>query len=233
MKFSQLLILSLLGLSFSAQATTLGLSDPLGNPASAGNVGYALWDSFVNAASYPTVVFSNAAPGASDTGLFTATLSSNGGGSVTGSGDRIYNGVAASSGVFNLSIDGTVTASIDTVTLQIKMTPPDASTGLTSLTFLTVTLNELSGTVAQSNSGTGEMVSSQELGVVTYTWSGLNLSAGSPLDFSITSPASGHVSIDALRVDASAVPEPSVVLLAGVGISLSLWMARRRRVRLN
>ena len=217
----------LLGFHLPAGATLLGLNDPLGNPS--GGVGYAIWDSFTNGGTYPALVFDDALPGTGDEDLFIATLSSDGGGSVTGTGDRMYNGIAASSGVFNLSIEGTVTASIDTITLQIKMTPPDEATGLTRLTFFTVTLNGLGGTAVQTNSGTGELVGSQELGVVTYTWSGLDLDAGNSLDFSITSPASGHVSVDAIRVDASAVPEPSAVILIGVGVSVSLWVARRRR----
>ncbi len=224
---------ALLAFSFRVEATTTGLSEPLGDPASDAGIGYSLWDSFVNSASYPNVVFSNAAPGAVDTDLFTATLSSNGGGSVTGGGDRIYNGIAASSGAFNLTIDGTVTASIDTITLQIKMTAPDESTGLTILTFFTVTLNGEGGSVVQTNFGTGETVGSQELGVITYTWSGLSLGTGDSLAFSITSPASGHVSVDALRVDASAVPEPSALMSGAIGLSICVWMSRRRKAALR
>ncbi len=232
MKTSPLLVVGLLAFSFSAQATTLGLSDPLGNPASTADVGYALWDSFADADSGSVLAFSNAAPGSSDTDRFSPlSLSvSMTGGMVTGSGVRIYNGVGADSAAFNLTLDGTVTAGIDTITLQLKFTTPDTATGLTRLTFFTVNLNGLpAASVVQTNSGTGEIAGGNEQGVVTYSWANLNWESGQNISLSITSPASGHVSVDAVRVDASAVPEPSTYVLLALSLCATLFLGKRHR----
>lgn len=231
MKTRSLLILGLLKLSVSVQATTLGLSDPLGNPVSSGEVGYALWDSFTDADPLTPLTFAGTAPGSADSDLFSATLSANmTGGSATGSGDRLYNGVGASSAAFNLTLNGSVAASIDTITIQIKMTKPDVATGLVRETFFsTATLNGIAGTAALTNAGTGELFSGNEMGVISYTWSGLDLNSGESFAFLLQSPASGHVSVDAIQVDASAVPEPTVAALAGLGLAAALFRERFSR----
>lgn len=233
MKKLSLTALAVALVATSSYATTLGINPaPLQDPATWPQVGYALWDTFTDADPTGGFAFSNANPGAFDTDIFTAKLSaiSMTGGSAAGGGDRIYNGVGPNSAAFNLAINGTVTAfSIDTITLQIKMTPPDVATGLTRLTFFTVTLNGQSVTPVQTNANTGDpLIGGQALGVIQYTWTGLNLNQGDAFNFSITSPASGHVSVDALRVDASVVPEPTTGMLLGLGL-VTLALKRRQR----
>lgn len=221
----------LTGLAASAQATTTLLNPaPLGDTSST-TVGYAVWDTFTDLDASGALSLNSSTPTAGDTDVL-ATLNltaSMTGGSVAGAGDRIYNGVGASSAAFNLGLAGTAGTSIDTIKLQLKVTPPDVATGLTRTTFFNVTLNGITVTPVETVSGSGEMVGGFSLGVIEYTWSGLNLEAGDALNFVITSPASGHVSLDALRIDASTVPEPSALLLAAAaGVCLS---AKRRRPR--
>jgi len=228
---SVLAAISLLGMACAAQATLLGLTDPLGAPSS-GSVGYATWDTFVDAdtVSNSAISILPASPTSSNTDVFSANLSGSMGGSVTGSGDRIYNGTGATSAAFNLTISGTILVNINTITLQIKLTPPS---GYTQTNFFNVSLNSTAGSAVLTDDGTGEIVNGGEMGVITYTWTNLDLQADSAFNIVITSPAAGHASVDAFRLDAStsAVPEPSTyaMLLAGVGIVL--WVKRRRFAR--
>lgn len=225
-----LVAVSALGMASFANATTLGLEDPLysGRP----DVGYALWDTFVDELPGVGVTVTNAAPGATDGQMFSAaTLSAtlSGGGSVASNSgnDRLYNGWQAASVAFNFTLSATASAGIEMVTLQIKYTNP--SSGARFGFFDLVTLNGNNATYfAETNDGTGEIFSSQEMGVVRYTWTGLSLQANDALNFAIQSPATGHVSVDAIRLDASAVPEPSTyaMLIAAVGL---VYLVKRRR----
>lgn len=198
------------------------------------NVGYAFWDNFTDLQAGTGVLITNETPDATDSDYFTATFSGSlsGGGSVTGAGDRIYNGQGAGSVAFNLSIDGTVSSNIDTITLQIKMTSPDAGIGLTRETFFTVTLNGRTASVITQSGDTSETPGSgQYMGVAYYTWTDMNLTNGGIIDLDITSPASGHVSVDGVRLDASAVPEPSTYALIALGLGVIAWKARHRALR--
>lgn len=232
MSLSKFLALSIVGIVASssiASATINGLStNPFGDP----SVGYATFDTFTSTGAYPTVKVTNQAPGLESTesgsatggSIFTATLSADMGGSAAGSGARIYNGVGAGSSAFNVSIDGVAHQEITTLSLQIKFTKGD---GYDFDNFFALTLNGVAATgVVTVGDGSLGLLNGSDVGVVQWTWTGLSLAPGSNFSLGITSPAAGHVSIDALRVDV--VPEPStyaLIGLAGVGFAL----ARRRR----
>lgn len=212
--------LAVLGMTTVAGATTLGLR--------AANTPAVTWDTFVdadgNASPFTTLSFSNASPGiTAGTPEYTATLSASmTGGSVTGSGDRLYNGIGGGNAAFNLTINGTALQNIETLYLFVKMTTPD---GGTRQNFLNVALNGTPDTTADVyNSGTGETAGGFEQGVIFYGWSGLNILNGQNFSFTITSPASGHVSLDAIQL--STVPEPTALGLVGAA---GLMALRRRR----
>lgn len=203
----------------AAHATTIGLPVVSSAP-------HALWDTFADENTEAGVTITDAAPGSADTAAFTASLSATltGGGMVTGSDDRIYNGAGPLSVAFDLTIDGTAGNEIDTLYLWLKFTLPDPSSGLDRTTFFSPTLNGVAATATQINAGTGEATGGQEMGVVQYVWTGLNLESGEAFSFSITSPASGHVSLDAIQI--ATVPEPTAMALLGIG---GLAMLSRRR----
>ncbi len=203
------------GLVLTAQATTVGI------PAADGS--YALWDTFTDAnPGYPALEFSAATPTVASTSDFSALLSASMGGSVTGSGDRIYNGVGAGSGAFRLSIDGTATSPLTDLILVLKMTPPSSGT---IQDFFTVTLDGHAATGSYLGT-TGETIGGGEMSIITFSWTGLSIAASENFVLSLTSPADGHVSVDSIQLSPAIVPEPSVALLGGLGM---LGMLRRRR----
>lgn len=227
--------IALLSFAGAVKATTIGMdhSNPIGEQETT-EVGYVYWDSFVDQNPDAGVTLTDETPDYSNGRNITdAVLSGSlsGGGSVTGSGDRIYNGSGASSVAFDLTIEGTLTADIQTISLQLKMSTPDVSTGLNRLTFFTVTLNGMTASaVVETNSNTGEVISGQTYGVVTYYWTGLNLAANSDFTFLLSSPSLGHVSLDGVRVDASTVPEPSTYAMMALGLGMVFFVVRRRKV---
>lgn len=211
-----LTLLASLGLAVAAQATTVGIPTATGS--------YALWDTFSDAdPGYPALEFVDAAPTAVSDGAFSGLLSASMSGSVTGSGDRIYNGVAAASGAFGMTIDGTATAPLTELTLVLKMTPPSSG----SLEeFFTVMLDGTATTGTFLGSSGENLGMGGDLSLVAYSWSGLSIGATDSFHLSLTSPADGHVSLDALQLSQGVIPEPSVALLGGLGL---LGCLRRRR----
>lgn len=208
-----------LAVSLSAQATTLGIPTPVGS--------YAFWDTFTNTGSYPNVSFTNALPGSSEDSAFSATLSASMQGLVSGAGDRIYNGVMADSAAFNLTLNATAAISMSSITLIVKATDPDLSTGLTYTDFFTVSLDGVTPTTVTLLGTTAEDVGGHIPGIIQYTWTGLNIVASQNFAISITSPASGHVSVDGLMLSQGVIPEPTALGLATLGLGV-LLMRRRR-----
>jgi hypothetical protein len=203
-----------------ARATNLGYdSDPLGTT----GVGYAFWDTF------STINFANRNPDSSSgAGFFTGTLASfNLGGMVLGSGDRLYSGSGPTPNAFDLAISGTAGEGAKTIVLQLKFTSP--SVGV-PLDFYTISLAGVGAPTSTTLYGTS--VESQTFNIVKYTWTGLNLSAGSTLDFGITSGAD-HVSLDGLYLGVSAVPEPHEYALGVCGLLAAVALFRRRRSALT
>jgi hypothetical protein len=222
-KVFSIIPVTLIAMSAAAHATTLGIPGSLGSS--------AFWDTFVDSVPGPPsgpLVFTNAAPGTSDTSAFSATLSANmAGGVVSGAGDRIYNGNAALSAAFNLTLNGTVTASITTLTLVVKSTNPDPGTGLTYTDFFNIQLDGQAATTITFSGTTSESFSGQVMGVTQYTWTGLNLAATDTFAITITSPDSGHVSVDGIQLSQGVVPEPTAAALIGLG-AVTMLLRRRR-----
>lgn len=216
----------LLATSRDAEATTLGI------PSFVNYGSYAHWDSF------SAKTFTNETPDAANTSLITATFnhtfpaSPANAGALTGSGDRLYNGQGASSVAFNGLINGTVSGPVDSLILLLKLTPPDVATLLTRTTFFTVDLTTSLGNPTdlapiEINSHTGEVIGSDPplpMGVIRYLWTGLGLDASDTFSISVTSPASGHVSLDGLYL--TTIPEPASASILALGCLL--LMARRR-----
>jgi PEP-CTERM putative exosortase interaction domain len=213
MKFRTLavLALSVCAVSGVSRATPIGIPDP--------NFG-TFWDTFSG------IAFEDAT-GTGTNPFMNVTLSAaNGGGIITGSGDRYYSGVGPNTAAVDFSINGTALIALDSITVYLKYTNPAEMTGVWA-DYFTVTLNGVSTTQVELG-GTGEFVSDQEMGVVRLTWTGLNIGAGETFEISITRPASGlgepgHVSIDGIQV----VPEPATLGLVSLGLGF-LAMRRRR-----
>lgn len=199
-----------LGYVTSANATVLGLPDP--------NYG-TLWDTF------SSVTFSDAT-GTGSNPFMAATLSStSGSGSITGGGDRLYSGNGGSTAAVGLTISGTASVELDSITVYLKYTA--ASNGQV-LNYFTVTLDGQNGT--QFSLGpTTEVVTGQNMNIVSVTWTGLDIDPNEAFSISISRPAAGpgqpgHVSIDAVQV----VPEPTTGALIAAGLGLAALSRRRR-----
>lgn len=206
----------------------------------ASSVGFPVWtvtNAFFD--TFPAKTFVGDAPDAANTTLFSVTAnntfpSTGGAGAVTGGGDRLYNGWAASSVAFNIQLNGSVTGTLDRLELLVKLTPPDVATGLTRATFFTADLLTSDGNPADPAaveivSNTGESIGAPPnnlpFGVIQFVWTGLNLSASDTFTINLTSPASGHVSVDAIAV---AVPEPNTLALVGLALAGVGAVSRRR-----
>ena len=142
-------------------------------------------------------------------------------GAVTGSGQRLYNGWAASSVAFDIQLTGSVTGAVDRLEFFVKLMPLDAVTGLTRTTFFNADLvtsagNPVDPAALEIVSNTGEVVGGFAFGVIRFVWTGLDLDASDTFSIHLTSPALGHVSIDALAV---AVPEPGTFALLSCALA--------------
>ncbi len=225
-----------LTIAASAHASSAGLqTDPVGDRS--GPVGYAIFDVFADANPGAPLSFTNLAPAsAGGAGSLTATISASmTGGSVTGGGDRIYNGVGGSSAAFGLTIDGDVFGDINAASVQIKYTLGDAAVmDLTTYkNFFTVKLNGVTATPTEvlspvADNGLGP-VNGSYFGVVKWSWNDLALKSGDDIAVSITSAADGHVSLDSLSIDATPVPEPGEYALGMALLLAGIVIMRRRR----
>lgn len=184
---------------------------------------------------FPARIYTGDAPDSAITTTFTATMNNTfpvspaNAGLVTGGGDRLYNGWNASSVAFNIQLNGSVTGPIDRLELYVKLTPPDVATGLTRTTFFTPNLVTSDGdpidpSATEIVANTGESVGSLPFGVISYIWTGLGLTASDTFSIQLSSPASGHVSIDAIAIN---VPEPGTLALLGLALAGLGTVARR------
>ena len=216
----------------SLHASTLGISTSTDS--------YAYWETFTPVTVPPStaVNIADLAPTSSDASSdFSATVSAVMSGSTPGEGDRIYSGTGQTGNAFNLTLDGIVNASIQTLTLQLKITGPLRGQGVTiesniepAGAHFTIAADQAWGSAEQTYFG----YSTETAGtfyIYAWTWTGLELEASDTFTIDITS-ATGHVSLDAIRLDAgtvSAVPEPATyAAFAGFGV-LALAVLRRRR----
>lgn len=215
MKKTASVLLGLLALHvapLTSHATTLGLPDP--------NFG-TLWDTF------PSVSFSNI-PGTGTNPFMSATLSSTSGdGMIVAAGDLLYSGAGGGTANVDLTINGTAAIALDSIVMYMKYTPASGSGQLEG--YFTVTLDGVAPT-QHGLGGTGEVNFGQEMNVVQFTWTGLNIDASDTFAITISRPAAapgepGHVVIDAVQV----VPEPTTAVLALLGLGFAV-LRRRRNV---
>lgn len=233
------------GFTGAAEATLIGL------PSTAGK-SYATWDTFApnplpEPLPYRDTI--NRAPDVANTSIITATLSNNfpgtngvtgsgSGGSYAGSGDRMYQGNGAGDVAFDTSVTFTPSQNVDVVRLAVKFSRPnqtpdtrqDPAVTYTFDNFFTASLIGSSATPTFTNLGTtGEILGSGQnaspIGVVTFDWTNISLSAGQSYTIALTSPDYGHASIDAIQV---AVPEPASLGL--IGLAAAALLRRRPSV---
>jgi hypothetical protein len=225
---ARLLLLALL--AGSAHASTLGIATS--------TEGYAYWETFASTTSGGVVTVTDAGPTTFDTADFSATLSAAMSGSTPGGGDRIYAGTGMTGNPFNVTLDGVANASISTLTLQLKFTGPTSQSGTfeqnidAATTHFSIEADPLWGAASQTLVGYSDEGGSTKFFIFAWTWTDLDVEATDTFEIGITS-APGHVSLDAVRLDAgtvSAVPEPaSFAALAGLATLGAAALRRRRR----
>ncbi|MGH8046635.1 MAG: hypothetical protein ACREKL_05280 [Chthoniobacterales bacterium] len=224
MKIHALLATFLITTSF-AHATLNGLNaSPLGDRNSA-DIGFALWDTF------SAKTFTCAVPTSGDLSLGLSQSET------TPFGPFLTDYFYMSSGATTWTITGNAPSiSINTIVLQIKLTPP-ASGSITS--FLTANLNGGSNvtpivTASGIEIGGAGGLATSGFSVLQYTFSDVNLTSGQSFTINIhngTTPGGYHSAIDGFAVDVAPVPEPSTC-----GIAATLLLAAvvwRRRVSLR
>ncbi len=200
--------LLLAGATF-AHATTIGL------PTSGSS--FATWDTFTGAS------FTDASPDSESTASFSSTLTS----SIAppamtlGDGDRIYSNVNS----FNLTIDGNVTGSTNTLAVQIKFT---SGAGAAATNFDL----SLAGTGAGTQTFLG--TTTEDAGtfnVYQWSWDGLGLESSDSFSINATS-SNQHTSLDAIRIsNVAAVPEPGTIVLLSVALGAFFIFRRRLATR--
>ncbi|WP_043586551.1 PEP-CTERM sorting domain-containing protein [Geminisphaera colitermitum] len=215
-----MLLSAILGITVNVNATSLGLATS--------SAGYAHWDTF------SSVSFTNDTPDNFNDIDFTATLSSSlAAGMVLGSGDRLYAGSGPTPNAFDFTINVTAAQVIETFSLQIKFTTPlqsgtDEAKQDAAESFFTI--NTPIGWGEGSQVLIDKGIESNSFFIYAWTWTGLNISAFDTFAIGITSPP-GHVSVDGIRIDAAAVPEPATYAAIIGGLALAGVMILRRHRR--
>lgn len=117
--------------------------------------------------------------------------------------------------------------------LQIKMTPPSASTAIEEHFTPILYINGFSygGTPTPSVVDTGEIgeTSANSYRVLTWEWHDFIAISGSVFTVDFGRDPSVRVTMDAVAVDA--IPEPSTWALLTAGVAFSAWAARRRKLK--
>jgi hypothetical protein len=210
----------------SAQASTLGVATS--------SAGHAYWETFPSSTTYPTVTLSNAAATFADTTDFSASLSAAMPGSTPGGGERIYSGTGVTGNAFNLTIDVVANSSFDALSLQLKFTGPLQNVALEDNIVPASLHFSVFGDAAWDDPVQTYLGASVETAgtfyIYAWTWTGLDVDASDAFAITLTSDP-GHVSVDAIRLDAAVIPEPSAVAaLAGLA-ALGVSVLRRRNLR--
>jgi hypothetical protein len=229
--------LAFASLSSVARATTIGWdANPLGEHDSP-TVKYAYWDTFtqtqVNPPSGTTYTFNGVADGASTlTGL---SLSQNTPHILGGQGSGLLNGgdvYYSSTFAQNWTLGATSSIEADTISFQIKTSNVNVSV-INQL--FAPTLVGFGPASYYSGLIQSEMIGGFTAYVIEYRWAGLDIPAGTPLaiQFSMAGGSSGLFTrkpVDFVSLDVSSVPvpEPSSVVLLGLGAVVALFGVRRR-----
>jgi len=211
-KIFALLASALLVPSTLSWATINGLPDTTGTS-------FSTWDTFTSGA------FTGAAAGASDTGLFSATLDSASGGQVLNPA-RLYSGAPTTFAptAFNLTLNGTAAGPITTLSLIMKFTSPGS---VAASDFFNIALTGVGAANTQLFLGS-ITEGANTFNIFQWTWTGLNIAASS--NFAITAISTvDHASLDTIRLsDTAAVPEPSSALLIGLALASATILRRRK-----
>jgi len=225
MKIHTLLAASLIAFSGLAHATLNGYdTDPLGDRSLAG-VGFATWDTFASK------TFTDLA---AQTGDISLTLSQS---ETTPFGPFMTDYYYTSSGATTWAISGSASSiDINTIVLQIKLTPP-ASGSITG--FMTANVNggsNVTPVVIASGIETGGAggLASSGFSILEYTFSGLDIDAGQTFAINIHNdvvPGGYHTAIDGFSVDVAPVPEPSTYGIAATALLGALIWRRRSSLR--
>jgi hypothetical protein len=204
------------------RASTVGLVDPFGS-ASTSSVGFAHWDLF------SSTTFTADAPDTFDTDIFSGSLDSAPTGiappaGIYGSGQRFY----VHSGAYGFTFNLTAADTIQQLSLQLKFTAPSVP----ALTFFNVGTSFSGATLATSSNGS-VTEGTNTFQLVQYTWTGLNLGAGT--NFTLTASSTeneGFTSLDGARVDATTAPIPEPATFGALaGVAILGWAALQRRRR--
>lgn len=218
-------LLSVLALAGAARASALGIV--------ATDAGFAYWETFASSTSYPVVTIADQAATSAAAADFTATLSAAMSGSTPGGGERIYSGTGATSNAFNLTLDVVADASVSALTLQLKFTGPLQNVAVEdniapAAAHFSVAADESWGDAVLSYLGHSTETAGTFY-IYAWTWTGLDIAPAESFSLNITS-APGHVSLDAVRLDAAAIPEPSsFAALAGLAVLGCAALRRHRR----
>jgi hypothetical protein len=228
--------LGFLAMSGIARATTVGMdTDPMGDRGDA-TVRFAYWDSFtqtqVNPPGGTTYTFNGVADGTSTlTNLSLAqntahALGVQGSGLLNG-GDVYYSSTFAQSWTLG------ATAAIDVKAISFQIKTANVNVSVINQLFVPTLVGVGPGTFH-----VGQLSSDSVVGfpayVIEYRWSGLDIPAGTPLDFqfAMAGGPSGNFTrkpVDQVSLDVSSVPEPGSAALLAMGAAVALCGLRRYR----
>lgn len=227
---------ALLAATSTGHATLVGMNlSPLGDRAGAG-VQHAIWDAFTQTQVAPPdgtlYTFDGVAGSGSTLGDLSLSQTSAHAIGVQGSGlllggDVYYSSTAAQSWTLR------ATPSIDVTTISFQIKTANVGSVVDQLFVPTLAGHGAATYFTSAPSGDAPLFGSFPNYVIEYRWTGLNLSAGTPLEitFAMAGGSSGSFTrkpVDFVALDVATVPEPATIALFGLGALVALHRCRRR-----
>ncbi|MDZ4820928.1 MAG: PEP-CTERM sorting domain-containing protein [Planctomycetota bacterium] len=223
-----------------ASATTLGLNAaPLGNRADA-TVKYAFWDTFTQTQvpSTTTYTFNGVADGNSTLTNLSLTqtaahaIGAQGAGLLIPTGGPVSDVYYSSTQPHSWILNATAAIDISAISFQIKTANVNESV-ISQLFTPTLTGEGVGAYYTSAPVAEPPLFGGFTNYVIEYRWSGLDIPAGTPLaiTFALAGGPSGsnfaQKPVDFVSLDVSSVPEPSSMVLLGIG-AVTLYGLRRR-----